>query len=517
MGNRWARLLPWLLPVVILGGLQLLAVSAVRSGSGAKEVDRWFPRTPGTTWLYSSRSAGEDAGTHLVQVAGAGRTVDGAATVLEGRWDNLFGRGPAKQVQYLAVTGDRLVLHGQRFGGSYTSYEPPQPLWERSLAPGASFTWTGTFGTEEQRVTTTFDGEEAMTVAGAAVEGCRHYRSATVVTTGAGEVERTFESWLCPDIGAVRTVERAPDLGLELEEELIGFRSPGRRLGTVTAPAPAVVTQGAPGDVDLARVAWSDNRKELVKFPPAGRDDLLVLAEHDGTVSATRTSTGQILWRAAVAAPVPIGPVLHGPYVVVTGADKTLTALDAERGVPHWSVRLPDAAAVEPLVTGDTVVVAGQDRRVRAFGLVDGRPLWEVPTGDIPASPPAPAGALVVVADKAGGVVALRLSDGAVQWSTALERRWAAGPAPAGDDVIVMDRAGIVSAFDGATGDLTWSRYIELDVDIPVVVAGDLVLLVPGGDRLRALDRRDGSSRWQVRLGGETSVPPVAAGRDLVV
>lgn len=519
MGNRWARLLPWLLPVVILGGLQLVAVSAVRSGSETKEVDRWFPRTPGTTWLYSSRSDRADAGTHVVQVAGAGRTIDGAATVLEGRWDNLFGRGPARSFQYQGVTNDRLVLHGQRFGGSYTSYDPPQPQWERGLAPGGSFTWAGTAGTEEQRLTTTFEGEETMTVAGATVDGCRRYRTATVVKTATGEVERTYESWLCPDLGTVRTVERAPDLGFVLEEELIGFRSAGRGLGTVAppAPAPAGVAEAAPANVDLGRVAWSDNRKQLVKAPPAGREDLLILGEHDGTVSATRTSTGQVLWRVAVADPVPVGPVLSGPYVVVAGADKTLSALDAESGLAHWSVRLPDVAAVSPLVTGDTVVVAGQDRRVRAFGLADGRARWEASTGDIPASPPAPAGGLVVVADKAGGVAALRLSDGEVQWSTALERQWAAGPAPSGDDMIVVDRAGIVSAFDSASGDLTWSRYIELDVAAPVVVTEDLVLLVPNGDRLRALDRRDGSSRWQVRLGGETSVAPVAAGDDVVV
>jgi outer membrane protein assembly factor BamB len=515
--NRVARLVPWILPVLVVGALQLVAVSAVRSGSETKEVDRWFPRTAGTTWLYSSRSGGEDAGTHVVQVVGAGRTADGTATVLEGRWDNLFGRGPARQFQYQGVTDDRLVLHGQRFGGSYTSYDPPQPQWERGLTPGGSFTWTGTVGTEEQRLTTTFEGEEPLTVAGASVEGCRHYRTATVVTTAAGEVERTYESWLCPDIGAVRTVERAPDLGFVLEEELIGFRSAGRRLGTVAPPSPAAVIGEAPGDVDLGRVAWSDNRKQLVKFPPIGGEDLLVLAEHEGTVSATRTSTGRVLWRVAVADPVPAGPVLSGPYVVVAGADKTLSALDAESGLTHWSVRLPDVAAVTPLVTGDTVVVAGQDRRVRAFGLADGSPRWETATGDIPASPPAPAGGLVVVADKAGGVAALRLSDGEVQWSTAPERQWAAGPAPAGDDTIVVDRAGIVSAFDSASGDLTWSRYIELDVEAPVVVTEDLVLLVPNGDRLRALDRRDGSSRWQVRLDGETSVAPVVAGDDVVV
>ena len=518
MGNRWARLLPWLLPVVVLGALQVVAVTAVRSGSAAKEVDRWFPRSPGTTWLYASRSDGEDAGTHIVQVVAAGRTIDGTAAVLEGRWDNLFGRGPARLVQYQDAGDDGLVLHGQRFNGSYLPYEPPQPQWQRSVSPGGSFTWTGTFGTEEQQLTTTFEAEETMTVAGTVVAGCRHYRSATVVKMPSGDAERSYESWLCPHIGAVRTVERAPDLGLLLEEELLGFLSPGRRLGAVTGPPPAAgAASESTGDVDLGQVVWSDNRKELVKFPPVGRDDLLVLAEHDGTVSATRTTTGEVLWRVSVADPVPVGPVLHGPSVVVAGADKALTALDAETGVPYWSVRLPDVPAVTPLVTGDAVVVAGQDRRVRAFGLADGVARWEAATGDIPASPPAPAGNLVVVADKAGGVAALRLSDGEVQWSAALERRWAAGPAVAGDDVVVMDRAGIVSAFDGASGDLTWSRYIELDVAVPMVVAGDLVLFVPNDDRLHALDRRDGSTRWHARLGGATAVAPVAIGDDLLV
>ena len=466
--------------------------------------------------LLARQRAGH--GTHVAQVVAIGRTFDGTATVVEGRWDNLLGQGPSRQVQYQAVSEDRLVLHGQRFGGAYVSYEPPQPQWVRSLGPGGSFTWTGTFGTEEQQLTTTFEGEEAVTVAGVVLDGCRHYRSVTVVKAAAGDSERTYESWLCPDIGAVRTVERAPELGLVLEEELIGFQSPSRRLGALTGPAPAAaVGEAAPADVDLARVSWSDNRKELVKFPPVGAGDLLVVAEHDGTVSATRTTTGAVLWRVAVADPVPVGPVLHGPRVVVAGADKTLWALDAETGVPYWSVGLPDVPAVAPVVTGDTVVVAGQDRRVRALGLADGRARWDAATGDLPAAPPVVAGALVVVADKAGGIEALRLSDGEVQWSTGMERQWATGPALAGDDVVVMDRAGIVSAFDGASGDLVWSRYIELDVEVPVVVAGEVVVLAPGGDRLRALDRRDGASRWEVRLDGDTSVAPVTIGDDLLV
>ncbi len=531
--NRSARLLRWLLPVLGVGALQLAAVSTVQSTSRAKEVDRWFPRRVGTTWLYASRTGGRDTGSHVAEVVAIGATIDGAATVVESRWDDLLGMGPAHQFLYQGATDDRLVLHGQRFGGSYVSYDPPQPQWERTAGPGASFGWTGTVGTEAQHSTTTFEGEVTIVVAGEAQEGCRHYTTATVVTRDTGDVERSYETWLCPDIGAVRTIEAAPDLGFVLEEELIGFRSPVRRLGEVLdRPVQAQVTPrpgetpgvddartGAVRDAtaDVSRLAWSDARKEQIKFPPVGREGLLVLAEQDGAVSAVRTSTGEVLWRVMVPGPVPVSPVVHGPYVIVAGADKVLSALDADAGVPHWSIRLPDVPAVAPLVAGDTVVVAGQDRRVRGLRLSDGTERWQVPTGDIPASPPALAGGLVVIADKAGAVAALRLSDGWVQWSTTLERRWAAGPAVAGDRIVVVDRAGIVSAFDTVSGELDWSRYIELDVEVPLVVAGDLVVLVPNGDRIRALDRDDGSSRWQVRLEAETDVAPLAVGDDLLV
>jgi outer membrane protein assembly factor BamB len=533
MGDRVRKIAPWLVALLGLGALQLVAISAIESTSRPKEVDRWFPRTVGTTWLYSSRSSGQDSGMHVVQVVAQGATLDGAATVLESRWDNLLGGGPSRQFQYQGASDDRLVLHGQRFGGSYLPYEPPQPQWERSLTPGGSFEWTGTFGTEQQRVTVTFAGEETVPVVGVTQEGCRHYRQDIVVTQGSGEAERSYEAWLCPGIGAVRTAERAPDLGYVLEEELVGFRSPERRLGDVTDAPSAAVVDEAPGQVpgidsartgsvpnatvDFTRLAWSDGRKEEVKFPPVGRADLLVLAEQDGTVSAMRPATGEILWRVVLAGPVPVSPVVHGTLVLAAAADKTLSALDAGTGRPLWTVELPDVPAVAPLVARDAVIVAGQDRRVRALSLDDGRERWQAQTGDIPASPPALAGGVVVVADKAGGVAALRLSDGATQWSTALERRWVSGPAVAGDRVIVMDKAGIISAFDTASGSLEWSRYIELDVEVPLVVARDTVLLVPNGDRIRALDRRDGSDRWQARLDAETDSQPLVVGDSVIV
>ncbi len=164
--NRTARLIPWLLPALILGALQVVAVTTVQSTSDAKEVDRWFPRTVGTTWLYSSRTNGEDTGTHVNQVVSTGATSDGAATVIQGRWTDLLGAGPSTQIVYQGAGDDRLVLHGQRASGSYIPYEPPQPQWDRSLAPGGSFTWAGKFGTEEQRITTTLEAEETVVVAG---------------------------------------------------------------------------------------------------------------------------------------------------------------------------------------------------------------------------------------------------------------------------------------------------------------------------------------------------------------
>ena len=532
--SRMARLLRWVVPIVGLGALQLVAVTSVQSPSDPKESDRWYPRAVGTTWVYASRSNGEDSGSHVVQVVARGTTLDGAATVIDSRWDDLLGLGPTRQVQYLGEEDGQLLLHGARANGSYIPYDPPQPQWQEALAPGGSFTWSGKYGLEQQQVTTTLEGVEDMVVAGTRQPGCHHFRSTIVVTKETGDVERSYEAWLCPGIGPVRTAEQAPDLGFLLEEDLTAFRSPDRHLGAVVEPpvrsasadpqpgeTPGVDNErtGAvlDGSVDLDRLAWSDGRKEQVKFPPVGRDDLVVVAEQDGTVSATRPSTGEVRWRVIVPGPVPVSPVLAGPYVVVAGADKVLSALDVETGLPHWTVRLPDVPAVAPMATADTLVVAGQDRRVRGLRLADGGERWATPTGDVPGAPPALAGGLVVVGDKAGGVAALRLSDGAVQWSATLERRLTAGPATGRDRVIVVDKAGIVSAFDTVSGELHWSRYVELDIVLPVVVAGDTVLLLPNSDRLLALDRRTGDRRWQVELGARTDGQPLAVGDSVMV
>ena len=521
-----ARLLQWVVPVVALGALHLVAVTSVQSPSDPKESDRWYPRKVGTTWIYASRSNGEDSGSHVAQVIARGSTTDGAAAVVDSRWDDLLGLGPSHQVQYLGESDGRLLLHGARANGSYTPYDPPQPQWQEALAPGGSFSWSGTYGVERQQVTTTLEGREDMVVAGTRQQGCHHYRSTIVVTKDTGDVERTYDAWLCPGIGPVRTSESAPDVGVLLEEDLMAFRSPDRRLGSVTEPVtPAASVAGETpgvdnertgavpaGSVDLSRLAWSDGRKEQVKFPPVGRDDVVVVAEQDGTVSATHPETGVVRWRVVLPGPVPVSPVVAGAHVIVAGADKVLSALDVRTGLPHWTVSLPDVPAVAPLATGDTLVVAGQDRRVRALRLDDGGERWVTPTGDVPGAPPALAGGLVVVADKAGGVAALRLSDGAVQWSTALERRLTAGPATARDRVIVVDKAGIVSAFDTVSGELRWSRYVELDIVLPVVVAGDTVVVTPNSDRLLALDRRTGDRRWQVELGARTDGQPLVVG-----
>ncbi|HEX2048905.1 MAG TPA: PQQ-binding-like beta-propeller repeat protein [Acidimicrobiales bacterium] len=527
-----ARLLRWVVPVVGLGALQLVAVTSVTSPSESKASDRWYPREVGTTWVYASRSNGQDRGSHVVQVVAQGSTLDGPAAVIDSRWDDLLGLGPVRQVQYLGERDGQLLLHGVRANGSYTGYEPPQPQWREALAPGGTFSWSGTYGVEQQHVTTTLEGVEDMVAAGARQPGCHHFRSTIVVSKEAGDVERSYEAWLCPGIGPVRTAERAPDLGAVLEEDLVAFRSPDRQLGAVVEdpPAPTASQPGETagvdnertgavlgGSVDLSRLAWSDGRKEQVKFPPVGRDDLVVLAEQDGTVSTTRPSTGEVVWRVVVPGPVPVSPVLAGPYVVVAGADKVLSALDVDTGLPHWTARLPDVPAVAPMATADTLVVAGQDRRVRALRLADGGERWATPTGDIPGAPPALAGGLVVVGDKAGGMAALRLSDGGVQWSATLERRLTSGPATGRDRVIVVDKAGIVSAFDSASGDLHWSRYVELDIELPVVVAGDTVVLAPNSDRLLALDRRTGDRRWLAELGARSDTQPLVVGDSVLV
>ena len=520
------RALAWLLPVVLAAGLTGVALRIARPSEG-DALDRYNPRGPGTTWVYDTRTNGEDTGRATVQVVETAIMLDGgSAQVISSSYENFTGLGPLATTRYEGTRGNRVLTFGNRIRAEYTEYDPPVPGLELPIRQGHRWTWRGAFGEREQRATFVLQGMEDVEAAGRTWSDCAHY-VANFEFLDDGSSERD-DSWICPGVGAVRS--RAVFGDTTWEMELVGFRSARMSIGIDAVPVAASTDgSGGPGldsgrtnfvpdgTLDLARLAWTETRTAIVLNAPVGDEDTFVFAEEDGLVTATDTTDGRVLWRVQVRGPVVGGLAMAGPIVLVPAGDKSLFALDAVTGGARWTLSLDDLASAVPTVAGDVAVVATEDRAVHGVRLSDGEPVWSVDTDAVVRAAPAVAGDVVVVGDADGGLTALRPTDGTVAWQVGLEGPLLAGPVVRDGVVYATDDENTVVALDAATGEERWNRILDSAVDLGPVVTEDTVVVVAAAvDRLVALDAADGTDAWRVPFDDRLDVPPVAVGDELL-
>src|SRR2546423_2079536 len=174
----------WVIPAVILGGLNMVGIIQVRAGTGG-ELERWQPDALGTTWVFAVKQNGEDQGRRTTQVVGKSLSNDGAALAVESRWDQFLGRRDYRSVTYIAPRGNRLLIYGERANGQYQAYDPPYIGFETGFEPGHTTLWEGKFGTEQQHHSTVLLGREPIDVLGARRDDCLHYRNEAILGVGA--------------------------------------------------------------------------------------------------------------------------------------------------------------------------------------------------------------------------------------------------------------------------------------------------------------------------------------------
>lgn len=236
-----------------------------------------------------------------------------------------------------------------------------------------------------------------------------------------------------------------------------------------TAAGPGELRSHELGD---GRVRWSRTLGErLLRAPQVNQADGFAVTT-DGTVTALRQGTGDVLWSARVAAPVTTAAA--DGSAVVLGAGKSARALHPATGAGIFDVHLNGPLAFVPVLTGNAVylpladavvsldragkrrwkvqlrkplgaplvvsatgiVAASTDGSIRLLGDRKGAEIWEALIAGTPATLVA-SGVVVYVGTKQGTIVGLRLTDGRPVWSANLGKGAITGLAAADGRLVV--------------------------------------------------------------------------------
>jgi outer membrane protein assembly factor BamB len=253
-------------------------------------------------------------------------------------------------------------------------------------------------------------------------------------------------------------------------------------------------------------------------------------------VTAIRTAVGGQLWRVSL---VPEGKstsafggglASDGQRVYATSVFGEALALDASTGAILWRKKLGAPVRAAPTVADGTIYFTGSSNEVFALRASDGGELWKYQgsggRATIASSPsPAVSKGFVVIPTTIGEIVAFTASDGLEAWSDALTSSdptatatnigsVAARPVIDGDQVFAISNAGRMAAFALSSGERQWSR--DFSGSQTPWVAGDHVFVIVNGKTLMALSRRTGGVRWSKDLPGKIWAGPVLGGGRLL-
>lgn len=245
-------------------------------------------------------------------------------------------------------------------------------------------------------------------------------------------------------------------------------------------------------------------------------------------------SSGGLLWRKRVNAPVRSAPAVSGGFVLILTRADELVALNVADGSEAWRRQGTSGGASvlgggSPAIAGPVALAPFSSGLLAAYMIADGRPGWEVSAVSIATARgqgvgvalPQVAGDPVVVGDvayagsRAGGLVAVSLRTGEVGWrrDLAVERpAW-----PAGEALYVTSAEGRVYALDRATGATLWEIELGSGGWTGPVLAGGRVRVASAGGRLFALDPQTGEVLSETRLSAGADAGPVVAGGTLYI
>ena len=525
------RVAAWFPAVLVVPAVMVGAVQLSAPDKNFVELRDLIQIDVGTTWVYQVYDHGQPSGTRTRQVTGPSLTaVDTLDSVIvSSHYTDYPGSGPRSDLLYVGVKDGALDQQGFYGQGQHLAIDPPAPAYKLPFEAGASWSHKGTVGANKLRYKTEIEAIEDVEVGGRTFTDCVHF--VTVLQwqfSGQKKFgpEEVSEEWTCPGFGPVKLIDISEADGTEVTEELTEFHG---ATGNWYAEAPDAATgeshlgdtlgfdnqrsnyvDGELGD----QLAWSDGRSGRFDHPPVANDEVMVVAERDGEISAMGIASGEIRWRVRLAGPIVAAPTLAGDRVLVSDSRKRLWALSLVDGSTRWVRAFDDVISDAPAVANGVVVVPSEDRLVTALDLSDGSTSWQVKRSSRVTTAPAVDGDQVVVADLAGEVSALALEDGSERWTRSLEGGLLAGPTVADGHVVVGDDSGVIYALSTDDGTVDWEERTVFYPSEQFAVGNGAVVSVGDDEHLEAYDLDDGDERWSTGIPGAAA--PVIVGDQAV-
>ena len=272
--------------------------------------------------------------------------------------------------------------------------------------------------------------------------------------------------------------------------------------------------------------------------------DRLYAATTYGEVVAIEASTGQVIWRQRVDAPITGAPATDGSAVYVSGKDGSAWAINAADGKVIWQVvgtpgvtgyvgtsapTVGDRAVIFPSSGGDLMAVLkiGGGTKVWQKSLAGKRLGMAYALSPEVTADAVLDGKAIYAGTGSGRTVAMSASSGERIWSA---DEGALGPVALGGGslFLVNDQAELVRV-DAATGEVIWAVPMPYFTNDKVkrrkgiyahygpVLAGGRVMVVSSDGLLRAFNPTDGTLLHTADIPGGAATQPAVAGGVLYV
>ena len=541
----WGGCVAIVLSVVGVIGCVALALGMIFYRQYPRQLDQYLSLAPGQTSLYRVTYANGTEGflsantvqpdqdsLAYVTLRGQGGQAVQVHTIAT-NWQGQVGQRYTRE-DYYVRDGDTLLLLAQRTGGSPVQFTPPLLAWNAALLDtDAAQPLTGqvTFDGTSLDYKLWLDGREEVHLPdGRDVEtlrlGVEYFDAGT-------RIYRTL-SWYAAGVGLVRGEEFDGNGTLRSRAELLtSTRTASTSLPLDELLAEAVTSahffredaartgahpEGSLSDGPL-RVAYHLTLEANFTASPTVADDLLFVADQNGTLFALDAKQAMPQWRFGLGGSVVAAPAVANGLVYVGGSDKTLYALTAREGLFVWAFQLQDNVATSVVVSEGILFVCGEDRTLYALDALTGVERWRFEAGDRIVSSPAVAEGRVFFGSDEGLVYALDAATGEEHWHAGLDEAIFAAPAVAGGVVYVGSSQAQFAALDAATGEVLWRFESVFGYKASPAIGPEQVFIASDDGVLRSLRRADGEEIWTWRTANRSTLvsSPLLIGDQLVI
>jgi outer membrane protein assembly factor BamB len=290
-----------------------------------------------------------------------------------------------------------------------------------------------------------------------------------------------------------------------------------------------------PGNNIFLDPAWQYQAGSAVDTSPAVVDDVAYIGDAAGQLTAIDVHNGAPLWSwtmPGTAVAIDGSPAVDAAKnLVFVGADNgTLYAISTTTGTLVWSAALggdvssPVVVGGEVYITTTTTIGSTKTGVVGAYAEAGGAKTWTVTLASTTTSPPAvdSAAGVVVVGESNGQVVTLSTLNGGTKWTFATAGAVTAAATIYAGTVYVGSWDGNVYAISESTGTKIWSYQTKGPVaDTGAVTSqltpkGTLELLIGSGDGyMYELDAATGNLEYKVNF--DSAITGVAAVRGVAL